>query len=129
MALSSGDRIGPYEIVAALGAGGMGQVYRAKDARLNRVVAVKALHESFAGHPERVARFQREAQLLASLNHPNIAAIYGVEEAQGSTFLVLEFVDGQPLSEILKAGPMPEAETTARKKPRLPKPRKRNGRQ
>ena len=113
MALTPGDRIGPYEIVSVLGAGGMGQVYRAKDARLNRVVAVKALHESFAAHPERVARFEREAQLLASLNHPNIAAIYGVEEVQGSIFLVLEFVDGQSLSDILKGGPMPLREAIA----------------
>lgn len=107
MAPSPGDRIGPYEILAPLGAGGMGQVYRAKDTRLNRAVAVKALHESLAEHPERVARFEREAQLLASLNHPNIGAIYGVEEAQGTTFLVLEFVDGRALSEIVQAGGMP----------------------
>ncbi len=106
MAPSPGDRIGPYEIVAALGAGGMGQVYRAKDTRLGRIVAVKALHESFAGHPERVARFEREAQLLASLNHPNIAAIYGVEESHGATYLVLEFVDGHSLSDMLSGGPM-----------------------
>ena len=79
MSLAPGDRLGPYEIVAKLGEGGMGEVYRARDTRLNRVVAVKAMHESFAGHPERVARFEREAQLLASLNHPNIAAIHGVE--------------------------------------------------
>jgi serine/threonine-protein kinase len=91
----------------------MGQVYRAKDSRLSRVVAVKALHASFAGHPERAARFEREAQLLASLNHPNIAAIYGVEEAQGSTFLVLEFVDGQSLSDLLQSGPLPVPEALA----------------
>jgi len=111
LALSPSDRLGPYEIVASLGSGGMGEVYRAKDTRLNRVVAVKAMHLSFAQDPERVARFAREAQLLASLNHPNIAAIYGVEEADGSTFLVLEFVDGRALSDILKAGALhaPEA--------------------
>jgi len=108
--LSPGDRIGPYEILAVLGAGGMGQVYRAKDTRLGRIVAVKALHETFAGHPERVARFEREAQLLASLNHPNIAAIYGVEESQGATYLVLEFVDGHSLGEVLKAGALPVRE-------------------
>lgn len=113
MSLTPGDRLGPYEIVAKLGEGGMGEVYRAKDTRLNRVVAVKAMHVSFAEHPERVARFEREAQLLASLNHPNIAAIHGVEEAQGSTFLVLEFVDGHSLSEILKAGAMPVPEAMA----------------
>jgi len=116
VSLAPGDRLGPYEIVAKLGEGGMGEVYRARDTRLNRVVAVKAMHESFEGHPERVARFEREAQLLASLNHPNIAAIHGAEESQGATFLVLEFVDGHSLSEILKAGAMPvhEAMTLAR---------------
>ena len=113
LALSPGDRLGPYEIVASLGAGGMGEVYRAKDTRLNRVVAVKAMHASFAEHPERVARFEREAQLLASLNHSNIAAIYGVEEAGGSIFLVLEFVDGRSLADILKSGAMPVSEAIA----------------
>ncbi|HJQ99318.1 MAG TPA: protein kinase [Candidatus Polarisedimenticolaceae bacterium] len=116
MPLAPGDRIGPYEIVAALGAGGMGQVFRAKDTRLNRVVAVKALHESFAMDAERVARFEREAQLLASLSHPNIGAIYGVEEAQGTRYLLLEFVDGHALSEVLKSGRLHvhEAATYAR---------------
>jgi Tol biopolymer transport system component len=111
MSLTAGTRIGPYEILSTLGAGGMGEVYRARDTRLNRTVAVKAMHDLFAQHPERIARFEREAQLLASLNHPNIAAIHGVEEAQGATFLVLEFVDGRPLSEMLQAGalPLPEA--------------------
>ena len=113
MSLAPGDRLGPYEIVAKLGEGGMGEVYRARDTRLNRVVAVKAMHASFAEHPERVARFEREAQLLASMNHPNIAAIHGVEESQGATFLVLEFVDGHSLSELLKAGAMPVPEAMA----------------
>ena len=113
MSLTPGDRLGPYEIIAKLGEGGMGEVYRARDTRLNRIVAVKAMHESFAGHPERVARFEREAQLLASMNHPNIAAIHGVEESQGATFLVLEFVDGHSLSELLKAGAMPVPEAMA----------------
>ena len=113
MALTPGSRIGPYEILATLGAGGMGQVYRAKDTRLGRIVAVKAMHESFAQDPERVARFQREAQLLASLNHPNIAAIHGVEELGGSRFLVLEFVDGRPLSDILQGGAPPFADAMA----------------
>jgi Tol biopolymer transport system component len=113
VSLAPGDRLGPYEIVAKLGEGGMGEVYRARDTRLNRVVAVKAMHESFAEHPERVARFEREAQLLASMNHPNIAAIHGVEESQGATFLILEFVDGHSLSELLKAGAMPVPEAMA----------------
>ncbi len=113
MSLAPGDRLGGYEIVDKLGTGGMGEVYRARDTRLNRVVAVKAMHESFAEHPERVARFEREAQLLASMNHPNIAAIHGVEDAAGATFLVLEFVDGHSLSELLKAGAMPVPEAMA----------------
>ena len=83
MPLAVGTRLGPYEIVSVLGAGGMGEVYRARDAKLNRDVALKVLPELFAGDPDRLARFKREAQVLASLNHPNIAAIYGFEEANG----------------------------------------------
>jgi len=79
MPLAVGSRIGPYEIVGLLGAGGMGEVYRARDAKLNREVAIKILPEAFAGDAERLARFNREAQSLAALNHPNIAAIYGME--------------------------------------------------
>ena len=82
MALTPGTRLGPYEIVSALGAGGMGEVYRARDTKLNRDVAIKVLPDSFASDPERLARFKREAQILASLNHPNIAAIYGLEESR-----------------------------------------------
>src|SRR5258706_311103 len=110
MPLTIGSRLGPYEIVAPLGAGGMGEVYRATDARLNRVVALKALHALFAGDPERVGRFDREAQLLASLNHPNIGGIHGLEEVSGEKYLVLEFVDGRPLSDLLKSGALPLAE-------------------
>ena len=88
MALTPGARVGPYEILSALGAGGMGEVYRARDTKLNRDVAIKALPESFANDPERLARFQREAQVLASLNHPNIGGIYGLEEAAGVRALV-----------------------------------------
>ena len=80
MSLAAGDRLGPYETLAPLGAGGMGEVYRARDTRLKRDVALKVLPATLAGDPERMARFEREAQFLASLNHPNIAAIYGVEE-------------------------------------------------
>ena len=80
MALASGTRIGPYEIAEQIGAGGMGEVYRARDTRLNRDVALKILPDAFAADPERLARFTREAQLLASLNHPNIGGIYGLEE-------------------------------------------------
>jgi serine/threonine protein kinase len=88
MALSAGSRLGPYEILASIGAGGMGEVYRARDTRLKREVALKVLPDSFASDQERLARFQREAEVLASLNHPNIAQIYGVEERA----LVMELV-------------------------------------
>ena len=110
MPLSAGARIGPYDIVAPLGAGGMGQVYRARDAKLNRDVAIKALPDLFADDPERVARFEREAQLLAALNHPHIAAIYGLEQAAGARFLILELVEGESLAETLSRGPLPVRE-------------------
>src|SRR5450759_4955070 len=113
MPLSPGTRRGPYEILAPLGAGGMGEVYRARDTRLQRDVAIKALPEEFAQDAERLARFQREARLLASLNHPNIAAIYGLEEADGGKYLVLEIVEGESLAERLAAGPMPVEEALA----------------
>ena len=95
-------RIGPYEILREIGRGGMGVVFFARDLRLDRDVAVKALPELLARHPERLARFQREARLLASLNHPNIAAIYGLEEIDGRCYLVLEYVDGETLEEVLR---------------------------
>src|SRR6195256_6198440 len=90
--LASGTRLGPYEILSALGAGGMGEVYRARDTKLDRDVAIKILPNAFVSDAERVARFQREAKTLASLNHPNIAAIYGLEDAEGLTALVMELV-------------------------------------
>jgi len=107
MTLPSGTRLGLYEIVAPLGAGGMGEVYRAKDTKLNREVAIKVLPPGVAQDAERLSRFKREAQVLASLNHPNIAAIYGLDEANGTTFLVLEIVEGEDLSERLKRGAIP----------------------
>ena len=91
MSLGTGTRLGQYEILAPIGAGGMGEVYRARDTKLKRDVAIKVLPEAFASNPERMARFQREAQVLASLNHPNIASIYGVEERA----LVMELVEGE----------------------------------
>ena len=91
MAVAAGAKLGPYEILAPIGAGGMGEVYRARDAKLKRDVALKVLPEAFARDPERMARFQREAEVLASLNHPNIAHIYGVEERA----LVMELVGGE----------------------------------
>ncbi|HKF44384.1 MAG TPA: protein kinase [Thermoanaerobaculia bacterium] len=113
MPLPSGSRRGPYEILAPLGAGGMGEVYRARDTRLNRDVAIKALPAEFASDSERLARFQREARLLASLNHANIAAIYGLEEADGARYLVLEIVEGESLAQRLAAGPLPVEEALA----------------
>src|SRR5919198_2076896 len=116
MGLTSGSRLGPYEIQSPLGAGGMGEVYKAHDTKLGRDVALKILPETFIHDPDRVARFRREAQVLASLNHPHIGAIYGLEEANGSQFLVLELVEGGTLADRLKSGPLPvdEALTVAR---------------
>src|SRR5215813_8768653 len=105
-----GTRFGPYELTALLGKGGMGEVYRARDTKLNRDVAIKVLRDSLAGDPDRLARFQREAQALASLNHPNIASIYGVEEGAGVQGLVLELVEGETLAERLKKEPILIAE-------------------
>src|SRR5262250_1713298 len=107
MALSAGFRVGLYEVQSALGAGGMGEVYRAKDTKLGRDVALKILPASFTNDPERVARFRREAQVLASLNHPHIAQIYGLEEANGTHFLVLELVDGESLDNRIARGRIP----------------------
>ena len=98
MPLSTGERFGPYEILAPLGAGGMGEVYRAKDVKLDREVAIKILPGPVAQDPERLARFQREARVLASLNHPNIAQIYGFEESGNVRALAMELVPGSILS-------------------------------
>jgi serine/threonine-protein kinase len=107
MTLQTGSHIGIYQIVAPIGAGGMGEVYRARDTRLNRQVALKVLPEQIARDHDRIARFTREAQMLAALNHPNIAAIYGVEESPEGLALVLEYVDGETLAERIKRGPLP----------------------
>ena len=106
MSLVPGTRIGPYEIVSMVGAGGMGEVYRARDTSLKRDVALKTLPESFASDSERLARFQREAELLASLNHPNIAAIYGLAEGDGVKALVMELVGGEDLADRIAHGPI-----------------------
>jgi eukaryotic-like serine/threonine-protein kinase len=105
-----GKTLAHYEITGRLGKGGMGEVYQAKDQKLGREVAIKVLPEEFARDTDRVARFQREAKLLASLNHPNIAAIYGLEESGGTNFLVLELVEGDTLADRIKAGPVPVEE-------------------
>jgi serine/threonine protein kinase/WD40 repeat protein len=111
MMLGVGTRLGSYEILTLLGAGGMGEVYRAHDSKLGRDVALKILPEAFRSDPERLARFQREARALAALNHPNIAAIYGIEEQPDATALVLEFVEGETLADIIRrrATPLDEA--------------------
>jgi serine/threonine protein kinase len=107
VSLIPGSRLGPYEISARIGAGGMGEVYRARDTRLKRDVAVKVLPESFSSDPERLARFAREAEMLAALNHPNIAAIYGVEETGGTPALVMELIEGETLAERVARAPLP----------------------
>jgi eukaryotic-like serine/threonine-protein kinase len=105
MALTSGTRLGPYEILAPLGAGGMGEVYQARDTKLGRNVAIKVLPEAFAHDGERLSRFQREARMLAALNHPNIATIFGLEQCGDVHYLVMELVPGQTLAERLTIGP------------------------
>ena len=107
MSLTPGQRLGPYEITAPLGAGGMGEVFRARDTKLDREVAIKVLPAELARDEERLARFRREAHLLAALNHPNVAAIHGLDEADGKPFLVLELVPGEDLAQRLKRGPIP----------------------
>ena len=107
MALTPGTRLGVYEIVAAIGEGGMGQVFRARDTKLDRDVAIKILPEAFAHDADRLARFTREAKTLASLNHPHIAGIHGLEESGGITALVMELVEGDDLSQRIARGAIP----------------------
>ena len=107
MSLNIGSRLGHYDVTALIGEGGMGQVYQATDTKLNRQVALKILPEAFAADPDRLARFQREAQVLASLNHPNIAAIHGLEDSEGTKALVLELVEGPTLADRIARGPIP----------------------
>jgi eukaryotic-like serine/threonine-protein kinase len=107
MALTNGSRIGPYEIYSLVGAGGMGEVYRARDTRLDRDVALKILPDAFARDPARLSRFELEAKTLASLNHPHIAQIYGLEQGGDTTALVMELVEGDDLSQRIGRGPLP----------------------
>ena len=107
MLLAAGVRLGPYQIVGTLGAGGMGEVYRGRDSRLNRDVALKVLPAAFTGDPDRLARFKREAQVLAALSHQNIAAIYGFEDSSAVPALVLELVEGSTLAERIARGRIP----------------------
>ena len=125
MAFASGTKLGSYEILSPLGKGGMGEVWRAKDQKLGREVAIKTLPEEFAQDEERLARFEREAKLLASLNHPNIAAIYGLEEHNGTRFLVLELVEGDTLAERLKSGVIPGRRVPQTRTPDRRSPRSR----
>jgi serine/threonine protein kinase len=115
MALTIGTQLGSHQIIALLGKGGMGEVYQARDSKLGRSVAIKLLPDAFTHDAERTERFQREARVLASLNHPNIAAIHGIEESSGRKFLVMEFVPGETLAKRIKRGSMPidEAVTIA----------------
>jgi serine/threonine protein kinase len=107
MALQPGSRIGPYEVIAQIGVGGMGEVYRATDTNLKRAVAIKVLPAAVAADAERLARFQREAEVLASLNHAHIAQIHGLEKSDGITALVMEFVEGPTLAERIAHGAIP----------------------
>ena len=107
MSLARGTRLGPYEITGQIGAGGMGEVYRATDTNLKRTVAIKVLPEAVATDGERLARFQREAEVLARLNHPNIASIYGLEKSDGTAALVMELVEGPTLADRIAQGPIP----------------------
>src|SRR5215475_1544642 len=104
MSLSSGTKLGPYEIVAPLGAGGMGEVYRARDTRLDRTVAIKILPAHLSANPEARHRFEREARAISSLNHPNICTLYDVGHQEGIDYLVMEFIEGETLSSRLQKG-------------------------
>src|SRR5208283_5384559 len=108
MPLSPGTKLGPYEIIAAIGAGGMGEVYRARDSRLDRDLAIKVLPESFAGDADRLRRFEQEARTVAALNHPNILGVYDIGQHQGSPYMVCELLDGETLREKMTEGPMPQ---------------------
>ena len=108
MSFTSGSKLGPYEIQSLIGAGGMGEVYRARDTRLQRVVAIKILPQSLASDHDRLDRFQQEARILSALNHPNVMAIHDVGSQDGVRFLVSEFLEGQTLRERLQAAPLPQ---------------------
>ncbi len=106
MPLTPGTTLGPYQVTAKIGEGGMGEVWQARDTKLDRDVALKVLPEAFTSDPDRLARFEREAKVLASLNHPNIGSIYGLEEAEGVRALVLELIEGPTLADRIKGGPL-----------------------
>src|SRR5207342_2072755 len=116
MSVNIGTQFGSHELIGLLGKGGMGEVYRARDTKLKREVAIKILPDEFSRDPDRISRFQREAEVLASLNHPHIAAIHSLEQANGSRFLVLELVEGETLAGRIQRGALPidEALTIAK---------------
>src|SRR5262249_49488727 len=107
MAIPIGTQLGSHEIIALLGKGGMGEVYRARDAKLKREVAIKLLPDHLSNDADRLSRFQREAEVLASLNHPNIAHVYGLEQSGQTQFIIMELVPGATLEEKLRVGAMP----------------------
>src|SRR5271154_2728671 len=113
MSLAAGTRLGPYEVVSLLGQGGMGEVYRARDTMLKRDVALKVLPATFLRDPDRMARFHREAEVLASLDHPHIGHIHGVVDSEDSRGLVLALIEGPTLADRIKAGPIPVDEAVA----------------
>ncbi len=116
MPLEPGIHLGPYEVTAKIGEGGMGEVWQARDTQLDRDVALKVLPEAFTSDPDRLARFEREAKVLASLNHPNIGSIYGLEEAAGVKALVLELVEGPTLADRIGEGPHPDRRSPSHRK-------------
>src|SRR5713101_610971 len=107
MPLSSGTRLGPYEVLAPIGAGGMGEVYRARDTRLDRIVAIKVLPAQVADRPESRARFEREARAVSSLNHPHICSLYDIGQQDGRDYLVMEYLEGETLAARVTKGPLP----------------------
>src|SRR5215468_3841978 len=107
MSLQPSTRLGPYEIISSIGAGGMGEVYRARDTRLDRIVAVKVLPEHLSSNPQLRERFEREARAISRLSHPHICALYDIGNQDGIDYLVLEYVDGETLMERLAKGPLP----------------------
>ena len=119
MSLAAGSKLGPYEILGTLGAGGMGEVYRARDARLGRDVAIKILPEGFAQSPDRLRRFEQEARVVATLNHPNILAIHDIGAEGGAPYLVTELLEGEPLREKMKEGALDRKSTRLNSSHRL----------
>ena len=115
MPLAPGTRLGPYEILAPLGAGGMGEVYRARDSRLGRDVAIKVLPQHLSAHPELRTRFEREAKTISSLNHPNICTLFDVGREGETDYLVMELIDGETLAQRLTRGALPPADSLDRK--------------